>query len=158
MTIPPIRSHGQGGHLQDHNDISSTLTTHDSYLDQGVKTTDSPLFDSIKFGETQHTSTVINVSSNLSIVVDSFPIDSFRSAEYHVQISQSGIYTVTKLTVLHDDSNAGISEYGKVTMGGEIPYTFLADVSGQSAVLRCTISNGDVVPAVVKFYKTVINL
>ena len=26
MTIPPIRSHGQSGHLQDHNDLRDTLS------------------------------------------------------------------------------------------------------------------------------------
>lgn len=47
MSIPPTKSHGEIGHLQDHNDISETLTIHDSYLNQPVKTSSSPTFESI---------------------------------------------------------------------------------------------------------------
>lgn len=32
MTIPPERSAGQRGHIADHNDITETLTSHDSTL------------------------------------------------------------------------------------------------------------------------------
>jgi len=158
MAIPPIRQHGQSGHLQDHNDLRNTLNTHDGYLDQGVKTTDSPEFGGIKFGETFHSSAVINISTNILITIDSFSASAYRSAEYNIQISQGTKYTNLKSTVLHDSTNAGISEYGKVEMGGSIPYTISADISGPNVLLSCTISDGDVSSAVVKFFRTIINL
>lgn len=158
MTIPHIRSHGQSGHLQDHNDLRDTLSVHDGYLDQGVKTTDSPTFDGVKFGETSNSSAVININTNLSTTIDSFSASAYRSAEYNIQISQGSKYTNVKTTVLHDNTNAGISEYGKVEMGGSIPYTLSADISGTNVLLSCTISNGDISSAVVKFFRTIINL
>lgn len=158
MTIPPIRSHGDSGHLQDHNDIKSTLDTHDGYLDQGVRTTDTPTFGGIKFGQVEYTSAVVNITNNLSTTIDSFSASAYRSAEYHVQLSQGSKYAMSRVTVLHDDINAGISEYGKVEMGGSIPYILSADISGPNVLLSCTISDGDVTPGTIKFFRTIINL
>lgn len=158
MTIPPIRSHGQSGHLQDHNDIRNTLNTHDGYLDQGVKSSDSPEFNAVNFGEALNNSTVINISTNLQTAVDSFTSASYRSAEYHIQLTQGNKYTAVKTTVLHDNVNAGVSEYGKVEMGGAIPYTLSADISGPNCILYCTVSDGDINSVNVKIFKTIINI
>ncbi len=158
MTIPPIRSHGQSGHLQDHNDLRNTLSTHDGYLDQGVKTTDTPEFDGINFGQVSNTSAVINITNNLLTTIDSFSASAYRSAEYNIQFTQGSKFTNSKVTVLHDGNNAGISEYGKVEMGGSIPYSLISDISGPNTLLSCQISNGDVASATLKFFRTTINL
>lgn len=158
MAVPPIRAHGDSGHLQDHNDLRDTLNTHDGYLDQGVRTTDTPVFGGIDFGDALTTSAVINVTNNLSTTIDSFSKELYRTAEYSVQLSQGAKYTTAKITVLHDNSSAGISEYGKVEMGGSIPYVLSADVSGPNILFSCTISNGDSASATVKFFRTIINL
>lgn len=158
MAIPPIRQHGDSGHLQDHNDLRNTLSTHDGYLDQGVRTTDIPTFGGIKFGQVQYTSAIINITNNLSTTIDSFSASAYRSAEYHVQLSQGSKFSTARVTVLHDNSNAGISEYGKVEMGGSIPYIISADISGPNVLLSCTISDGDTASATIKFFRTIINL
>jgi hypothetical protein len=158
MAIPPIRSHGDSGHLQDHNNIKSTLDTHDGYLNQGVRTTDIPTFGGIKFGQVQYTSAIVNISNNLSTTIDSFSASAYRSAEYHVQLSQGSKYATAKVTVLHDNTNAGVSEYGKVEMGGNIPYVLSADISGPNVLFSCIISDGDVTPSTIKFFRTIINL
>jgi hypothetical protein len=158
MAIPPIRDHGQSGHLQDHNDLRDTLSVHDGYLDQGVKTSDSPIFGGVRFGQTSHSSAVINITNNLNVTIDSFTASAYRSAEYNIQFTQGNKYANSKVTVLHDGSNAGISEYGKVEMGASIPYTLSADISGVNVLLSCQISNGDSSSATLKFYRTIINL
>lgn len=158
MTIPPIRSHGQSGHLQDHNDLRNTLSIHDGYLDQGVKTTDSPEFDGVNFGQAINSSAVINITNNLQNTIDSFPAASYRSAEYHIQISQGSKYTAVKATIVHDNTNAGVSEYGKVEMGGTIPYLLTADIVGPNCILYCTVTNGDISSVTVKIFKTLINI
>lgn len=158
MSIPPERSHGDSGHLQDHNDLRSTLSTHDSYLDQGVKSSDTPIFDGVNFGAVVNSSAVISIETNLQTTIESFDADTYRSAEYHIQISQGAKYTAVKTTVVHDNSNAGVSEYGKVEMGGSIPYTLSADISGSNLILSITISDGDVNNAIVKIFKTLINI
>lgn len=158
MAIPPVRSHGQSGHLEDHNNIQSTLTTHDSYLDQGVKTTDSPEFSGVNFGQVINSSSTINVSTNLSTILDSFPAASYRSAEYIIQMNQGAKYTSVKCMIVHDDTNAGISEYGKIELGGSILYTLAADISGSNLVLTATIPDGDVTGVTVKLYKVIIKI
>lgn len=158
MAIPPTRFHGNSGHLQDHNDIKDTLTTHDGYLDQGVKTTDTPEFDGVNFGQVINSSAVINITSNSQTAIDSFSASAYRSAEYHVQISQNTKYTAVKSTVVHDNTNAGVSEYGKVEMGGGIPYTLSADISGPNCILYCTVSDGDTASSTVKIFRTLINI
>jgi len=158
MAIPPIRQHGDSGHLQDHNDLRNTLNTHDGYLDQGVRTTDIPTFGGIKFGQVQYTSAIINITNNLSTTIDSFSASAYRSAEYHIQLSQGSKFSTARVTVLHDNSNAGISEYGKVEMGGSIPYIISADISGPNVLLSCTISDGDTASSTIKFFRTIINL
>jgi len=158
MAIPPIRSHGNSGHLEDHNNIRSTLVTHDSYLDQGVKTTDEPEFSGVNFGQVINSSSIINISTNLSTVLDSFPIDTYRSAEYIIQMNQDIKYMSVKCMIVHDDTNAGISEYGKIELGGEIPYVLSADVSGSNLIFTSLVSNGDVSPVTVKLYKVIIKI
>ena len=158
MAIPPVRSHGNSGHLEDHNNIRSTISTHDSYLDQGVKTTDEPEFAGINFGQVVNSSSTINITNNLSNVLDSFPLSTYRSAEYIIQMNQGSKYMSVKCMIVHDDVNAGISEYGKIELGGSIPYTLSADTSGSNLVLTAIVNDGDVTPVTVKLYKVIIKI
>lgn len=158
MAIPPIRSHGQSGHLEDHNDISSTLSVHDSYLDQPVTSSSSPTFQALLYAHAQSQSSTINISTNLSTTVDSFAINSHRSAEYNIQIVQGSKFTTVKAIVVHNSTDAGICEYGKIELGGSIPYTLSADILDSLAVLRIIVSDGDVAPLTIKIYKVMINI
>lgn len=158
MSIPPIRERGQAGHLQDHNDISETLTTHDSYLDQSVKTDSSPTFQALLYAHAQSQSSTINISTNVITTVDSFSVDSYRSAEYNIQLVQNNKFTTVKAIVMHNSVDSGICEYGKIELGGEIPYTLSADIIDSLAVLRISVTDGDVSPITVKIYKIMINI
>lgn len=158
MAIPPIRSHGQSGHLEDHNNISSTLSVHDSYLDQPVTSSSSPTFQALLYAHAQSQSSTINISTNLSTTVDSFAIDSYRSAEYNIQIVQGTKFTTVKAIVMHNSTDAGICEYGKIELGGSIPYNLSADILDSLAVLKIVVSDGDVDPLTIKIYKVMINI
>lgn len=158
MSIPPERSHGNSGHLQDHNNIRSTLNTHDSYLDQGVKSTDSPTFSAVNFGSVQTSAAVVSINNNSQTIVDSFDINSYRTAEYSIQINQNTKYVAVKATVIHDGVDSGISEYGKVEMGGYIPYTLSSDISGSNCVLSIVVSDAELIPATAKVLKSLINI
>ncbi len=157
MTIPPIRSHGQSGHLQDHNDISETLTTYDSYLDQDTSG-ENPTLVGLVYSDAKSQSSTINISTNLITTVDSFAISSYRSAEYNVQLVQGSKYTTVKAVVVHNGTDAGICEYGKIDLGGGINYTLTADIIDSNAVLRITVPDGDVNSLTVKIYKIMINI
>jgi hypothetical protein len=158
MTIPPIRSHGDSGHLQDHNDLRNTLNTHDGYLDQSVTTSSSPTFQALLYAHAQSKSSTINITTNLITTIDSFPVSSYRSAEYNIQLVQGTKYTTVKAVVVHNGTDAGICEYGKIDLGGGINYTLSADIIDSNAVLRIVVPNGDVSPLTVKIYKIMINI
>jgi hypothetical protein len=158
MAIPPIRSHGQSGHLQDHNDISTTLSTHDSYLDQPVTSSSSPTFQALLYAHAQSQSSTINISTNLITTVDSFPVASYRSAEYNVQLVQGTKYTTVKAIVVQNGTDAGICEYGKIELGGGIVYILSADIIDSHAALRIVVPDGDINPLTVKIYKVMINI
>lgn len=158
MTIPPIRSHGQSGHLQDHNDLRNTLSTHDGYLDQPVTTSSSPTFQALLYAHAQSQSSTINISTNIPTTVDSFPINSYRSAEYNIQLVQGTKFTTVKAIVMHNSTDAGICEYGKIELGGSITYLLSADIIDSLAVLRVSVSDGDISPITIKIYKVMINI
>lgn len=46
--------------------------------------------------------------------LDAFSADKYRSAEYLIQISQPANYAVCRVLVLHDGTNAYLTEYGRV--------------------------------------------
>lgn len=158
MAIPPTRSHGNSGHLQDHNDISSTLSIHDSYLDQPVTVSSSPTFNAVAYSHAQTQSSTINLTTNVITTVDSFSISKFRSAEYNVQLNQGSKFTTVKAIVVHNNSDAGICEYGKIELGGSINYTLSSDIIDSNCALRITIPDGDINNVTVKIYKTMINI
>lgn len=158
MTIPPTRSHGQSGHLQDHNNISATLITHDSYLDQPVTTSSSPTFQALLYAHAQSQSSTINISTNLATTIDAFAINSYRSAEYNIQLVQGTKFTTVKAIVVQNSTDAGICEYGKIELGGEIPYTLSADIIDSMAALRIVVTDGDMSPVTIKIYKVMINI
>jgi hypothetical protein len=157
MAIPPIRSHGQSGHLQDHNNISETLTTYDSYLDQNTDG-QSPVLAGLIYSDAKSQASTINISTNIITTVDSFAISSYRSAEYNIQLVQGTKYTTVKAVVVHNGTDAGICEYGKIDLGGGINYTLSADIIDSNAVLRIVVPDGDVSPLTVKIYKVMINI
>ena len=158
MAIPPIRSHGEPGHLQDHNDISTTLNTHDSYLDQPVKVSSSPTFQAVAYAHAQSQSSTINLTTNIITTVDSFPISTFRSAEYNIQLNQGSKFTTVKAVVVHNNADAGICEYGKIELGGSINYTLSSDIIDSNCALRITVPDGDINNITVKIYKTMISI
>lgn len=158
MTVPPPRSHGDSGHLQDHNDLRDTLSVHDSYLDQPVTKSSSPTFEALLYAHAQSQSATLNISTNVPLTIDAFPISSYRSAEYNIQITQDTKFTTVKAIVMHNGTDSGICEYGKIELGGSIPYTLLSDIADSLAVLRIEVFDGDITPVTVKIYKVMINI
>lgn len=158
MAIPPVRSHGEAGHLQDHNDLRNTLNTHDGYLDQPVRTSSSPTFQAVAYSHAQSQSSTINLTTNVVTTVDAFPISTFRSAEYNIQLNQGSKFTTVKAVVVHNNSDAGICEYGKIELSGSINYTLTSDVIDSNCALRITVPDGDINNVTVRIYKTMINI
>ena len=91
--------------------------------------------------------------------IDSFSASTYRSAKYHVQISDTtdDRYTLMEANVSHDGSTAYISTFGAATNGdgdGSTIYDSLdlsADINGGNVRLRGTVNNDN--NQVIKFVR-----
>ena len=78
-----------------------------------------------------------------------------RSATFQVQVTRGTQYHMTTINVIHDGTNAFLSEYGTIRTG-EILATFDADISGGNLRLRVTPTS--TASTVFKLSKTVIKV
>jgi hypothetical protein len=91
--------------------------------------------------------------------IDSFSTSTYRSAKYHLQISDTTAdrYTLMEANVTHDGSSAYISSFGAASNGdgdGSTIYDSLdlsADISGGNVRLRGTVNNTN--SQVIKFVR-----
>jgi hypothetical protein len=96
--------------------------------------------------------------------IDSFSASTYRSAKYHIQISDTTAdrYTLIEANVSHDGSTAYISSFGSATNGdgdGSTIYDSLdlsADISGGNVRLLGTVNNTN--SQVIKFVRRVIKV
>jgi len=118
------------------------------------------LFDNTDI--TDGTATINGDSSTQTI--DSFDASTFRSAKYHIQISDTTAdrYKLVEANVVHDGSNAYISITGGASNGagdGSSIYDSLdisADVSGGNVRLRGVVNNTNT--QVVKFVRRIVKV
>ena len=118
------------------------------------------LFDNTDL--TDGTATINGDSSTQTI--DSFSASTFRSAKYHIQISDTTAdrYKLVEANVTHDGSSAYISSTGGASNGagdGSSIYDSLdisADVSGGNVRLRGTVNNTNT--QVVKFVRRIVKV
>lgn len=98
------------------------------------------------------TSTV--VSTNSATTVDSFSSQSYRSAEFTVQVTQGSKYTSIKCLVIHNNSAVTVTQYGRIDIGSPaIPATFTSDIVDNYLRLRCTITDASTTSATVNVIK-----
>ena len=81
-------------------------------------------------------------TSSSQASVDSFTAASYRSAQYQVQITRGSIYQMTTINVLHDGTNAYLSEFGTIRTGTNLA-TFDADINSGSLRLLATPTSSD---------------
>jgi hypothetical protein len=81
-------------------------------------------------------------TSSSQASVDSFTASSYRSAQYQVQITRGSIYQMTTINVLHDGTNAYLSEFGTIRTGVNLA-TFDADINSGSLRLLATPTSSD---------------
>ena len=127
----------------------------DGTLGQVLRTDGSNALDwftsPILFDQTDITDATATVLGNSSAaqVIDSFAVATYRSAKYHIQISDTTAdrYTLLDAMVMHDGSNAYISTYGISGNGegdGSTIYDsldFSVDVNGGNVRLLGTVNN-----------------
>ena len=104
----------------------------------------------------QNTDTTVNIyrvhltrtagSPSSVATLDTFDKTEFRSAKYHVSISDPssgslGLYETLDVNVMHDGTNVYLSTFGRATNHTSDLVEFTADISGDNVRLRGTISN-----------------
>ena len=104
----------------------------------------------------QNTDTTVNMyrvhltrlagSPSSVATLDTFDKTEFRSAKYHVSISDPssgalGLYETLDVNVIHDGTNVYLSSFGRATNHTTDLVEFTADMSGDNVRLRGTISN-----------------
>ena len=94
-------------------------------------------------------------STTAGQVMFQLPTANFRSIECLVQVTQGTNYMVDKILVIHDGTNAYITEYGTITIGtGQA--TFDANIVGSNIQLQVTPATTN--STVFKFTVTAINI
>ncbi len=94
----------------------------------------------ITIGDSALYSANIVTSTATDQILDRFPTTSYRSASYSVTMNAGTSYHTTQLSVLHDDTNAYISEYGTITTGGSLA-TFSISIISSNVALNVTPVN-----------------
>ena len=86
---------------------------------------------------------------------DSFSTSSFRGAKYFISINNEANQELNNVEVLlvHDGSNAVMTEYGNVFTGTNKLINFTADISGGNARLRATVPSGVIDPMRITAYR-----
>jgi hypothetical protein len=88
-------------------------------------------------------------------VMASFAAGTYRSLEVHVQVTQGANLMTNKLLVIHDGTNAYITEYGAITIGTS-QATFDANIVGGNVQIQVTPTTTS--STVFKYQATLINI
>jgi hypothetical protein len=110
--------------------------------------------DTLDLNESQLTADVKSITVTDPVLIDSFDYVSYRSAEYILQFGQGGNYSMTKLMIIHDNTDIAISEYGHVEVGISIPFVISGSFSGSNLDLTISCSTADINPVNLKFTRT----
>jgi hypothetical protein len=152
-----------GGTLvfKSNNGVLSTITGSNVTIStsQDLQQTASPTFSSITSNNSINigTTNIVSITSNTyttsstsQVVVDSFPISTFRSAKYFVQMISSSDYHIIELNVVHDGTNTSMSQYGEVILGASSLGLFQASISLGNLYLLMTPTNAVTVVKLVR--------
>jgi hypothetical protein len=159
-----ISANGTGNVLINGFTFPNTVTA-----GQLIKTNASKVLSTVVFpfvvSDTDVQDNTATITGNSSAqVIDSFAVATYRSAKYHIQISDATAdrYTIIDANVTHDGTNAYVSSFGAATNGdgdGSTIYDSVdlsADISGGNVRLLGTVNNTN--NQVIKLVKRVIKV
>ena len=93
--------------------------------------------------------TSITAATSGTYVVDSFSINTLRSAKYIITINDSDdtTYYITEILLIHNNVTVSYTQYGEVMVGSiDITPTFSTDIVGDLARLKATtVSNSQTI-------------
>lgn len=135
-------------------DTSSTAQTKDASLTLNGTLTANTL----DLNKAQLTAQGNTISVDTPVLIDSFDITLYRSAEYLLQLSQLTSFVTSKILIIHNGSSVSLTEYGTVAIGLDIPYDITCSFSGNNLEisLQCTTATTNAVSF--KYSKTLFDV
>lgn len=120
---------------------SNTVFQNNAVFSNSISVANSITTNSLSVGSVSGLFTNNYTFSNTSeATVDNFPIASYRSGEYIIQLTDSSSgnkYHTTKILVLHDGTTPYVTEYGTL-YSSSVLGTFRCTISGGNLNLLCT--------------------
>ena len=133
-----VRLLGQGGTLADGSSTSAINTLHFFRIGLGDDDSSGTQAGSSTF--TQQQTLLVADLDSAAANLDTFAVANFRGAKYFISINNTTTNEIssTEVMVVHDDTNAFITEYNTVITNAESTplATFTADISGGNVRLR----------------------
>jgi hypothetical protein len=86
------------------------------------------------------------ITGTTAVVVDSWPIGTYRTAKYTIQVKQAnGKYQSSELLVVHNGTTTNQTEYAVVETnpGSPIPITFTSAINGSNVELASTVTDAN---------------
>lgn len=108
----------------------------------------------ISLAQVDATSNTFLTSSTSQVSVDAWPISSYRSAKYFVQVSSGTDFHIIELNLVHNGTTVFLAQYGEVLTSSSLG-TFDADISGSTVRLLFTGVNA---VSTVKVLRTVVDV
>jgi hypothetical protein len=89
--------------------------------------------------------TTTTTSAATETTIDTFAAGTFRSARYSIQVTNTtdSSYHMTEILLIHNGTNANITEYGTIFTGTAAEATFDADINSGNVRLRATPASAD---------------
>lgn len=100
-------------------------------------------------------SSAVTINSTVQTTVDAFPIASYRSAKYIVQVTQGTNYQVSEILVIHDGTVTHMTEYGMMNTNGSL-CSFATDINSSNVRLLATM--GSALSATINILRTPIGV
>ena len=92
-------------------------------------------------------------SNTNTVVVDSFPLSTYRTAKYTMQLSYSSFYHAEEISLIHNGTTPSIVEYGVIYSGDSSLGSFDVNIVGGNVQLLFSPIYS---PTTLKFKKTLI--
>ena len=150
-----VDSHGGGGGSGSgtYIDTSPTPQTKDGDLTlNGVGA-----MDTLQLSDAALTSNSGSIAVSTAVLIDSFTTMVSRSAEYTFQLTRGSDYTVTKVMLIHNGVEVSIAEYGYVSVGTAIDYTFDATFGVSTVELTMLCPTANVTPVALRFSRVLLD-
>ena len=144
------------------NAITITNTTSSSNTTTGALIVSGGVAANNVFVENEVRDTVVHTSSksipiatSSQTAVDTFPIASYRTGRYIIQITQGSSYQVSEFRVIHDGTTTYLTEYAVLETIGEL-CVFTADIN--SGVVRIIADMISADAATIKLHRTLVTI